>query len=519
MLRFSKLKISVKNKISEELLKDILQKKLKTKINSVRIARLSIDARDKTDVVYDLSVDFTAENEKRLLKNRNVSKIKSVQYIIEQKKSDKRPVVVGFGPAGMMAGLYFAEAGLRPIVVERGRSARQRMEDVKRFWETGVLDTSSNVQFGEGGAGTFSDGKLNTGVNDVRIGYIFKKFVEFGAPKEILYMSKPHIGTDKLIDMVGNIRKRIEALGGEVLFETKLTEIDQKDGEIKGVCCGERYIETDTVILAVGHSARDTFKMLYDMGLPMERKPFAVGVRVEHSQDFINKSRYGEFAAYLSAADYKLSTHLEDGRGVFSFCMCPGGYVVAASSEEGGVVTNGMSYSKRDGKNSNSAVLVGIGVDDLAGDDVLEGVRFQRELERKAYALGGSGYKAPVQNVSELIAGKGSDTLVGVSPTYRPGVTPSDFRELFPAFLYESLRQGLINFDRSIKGFASEGAIATAVESRSSSPVRLIRDRESLECLCLKGLYPCGEGAGYAGGIVSAAVDGLKCAEKAAGRF
>ncbi len=519
MLRISRVKTSVKNKIDEALLRELVRKKLRVGIKSARIARLSVDARDKNDVVYDMSIDFTAENEKRLLRNRNISEIRNVQYIIGKKKSDRRPVVIGFGPAGMMAGLYFAEAGLRPIIVERGRCAKRRLADVRRFWETGLLDTSSNVQFGEGGAGTFSDGKLSTGINDIRIGYIFKRFVEFGAPREILYMSKPHIGTDRLINMVVGIRKRIEELGGEIFFETKLTDIMEKDGEVRGVCCGDMQIDTDTVILAVGHSARDTFRMLYDMGLPMERKPFAVGIRVEHSQEFINKSRYGEFAAYLSAADYKLSTHLEDGRGVFSFCMCPGGYVVAAGSEEGGVVTNGMSNSRRDGANGNSAVLVGIGVNDLIGDDVLEGIRFQRELERKAYNLGGGGYIAPAQNVRELAEGRSSGKLSGVSPTYRPGVAASDFRELFPGFIYDSLRQGFINFDKSIKGFVSEEAVATAVESRSSSPVRLIRDRERLECISLRGLYPCGEGAGYAGGIVSAAVDGLKCAEKAAGRF
>lgn len=519
MLRLVNVKVSVKNNINRELLRQICEKKTGRKILTAELSRLSIDARDKENIVYNMNIDFSAENEKNLLKRNNISAVKNFEYIIEKKQSKKRPVVVGFGPAGMMAGLYLAETGLNPLILERGRSADRRKSDVEKFFKTGILDTVSNVQFGEGGAGTFSDGKLNTGVNDIRTGYILKRFVDFGAPKEILYEAKPHIGTDKLIAMVKNIRKRIESLGGEIFFETKLTGIDASKGMVRGALCGEKYFETDSIILAVGHSARDTFELLYNMGLAMERKPFAVGVRIEHPREFINKSRYGRFSEFLPAADYKFAVHTDEGRGVYSFCMCPGGYVVAAASEEGGVVTNGMSNFARNGENSNAAILVGIEPRDFEGQDVFAGVRLQKKLEKKAFNLGGGGYVAPVQNAADFMAGKTSVSFKGTEPSYRPGVTPTDLSELFPDFMCRALRQGLSGFEKYINGFAYGDGIMTAVESRSSSPVRLLRDRESLECIGLEGLYPCGEGAGYAGGIMSAAVDGLKCAEKAAGRF
>ncbi|MCD8159253.1 MAG: hypothetical protein LUD77_10280 [Clostridiales bacterium] len=514
MLRIRNIKISASKELREELLKEVLSKKLKTNIKTVKIFRKSIDARKKTDVYYNLTLDFSAENEEKLLKRKEISPVKELSYVIKKAKADFRPVVVGFGPGGFMAGLYLAEAGLKPVILERGGRADVRKAKAENFFKTGILDSECNVQFGEGGAGTFSDGKLNTGINDPRISFVLKEFVKFGAPEEILYSAKPHVGTDRLIKMVQNIRKRIEGLGGEVHFNTKATAIETKNGKISAVLCGDEVFPTRAAVFALGHSARDTFKFLYDVNLPMEQKSFSVGFRIEHSQEFINKAQYGSFAKYLPAADYKLFTHLEDGRGVYTFCMCPGGFVVGAASEDGGVVTNGMSNFRREGKNANSAVLVSVGSSDFKSENPLAGIEFQRSLERRAFELGGGGYFAPTQNASDFLKGKPTNRLSGITPTYKPGTAAADFRELFPDYLYKALQQGLLAFDRKIKGFGGNGAVLTAVESRSSSPLRILRDRESLESTGLRGFYPCGEGAGYAGGIMSAAVDGLKCAEK-----
>lgn len=516
MLRIGNIKISVKEKLTEALLKKALSEKLKTDIKTIKtvsIHKKSIDARKKTDVVYNLSLDFSAENEKKILKRRDVSLVKEPVYIIKKAEADFRPVVVGFGPGGFTAGLCLAEAGLKPVILERGDCIEKRKAKVNNFFTTGTLDTESNVQFGEGGAGAFSDGKLNTGINDPRISYILKTFVRFGAPEEILYSAKPHVGTDRLTEMVQNIRKRIEELGGEIHFNKKVTAVETEKGVLKAVICKDEVFPAKAAVFAIGHSARDTFEALNRTGLAMEQKSFSLGFRIEHSQEFINNAEYGEFAKYLPVADYKLFTHLENGRGVYTFCMCPGGYVVGAASEAGGVVTNGMSNSSRSGKNANSAVLVSVGPNDFGSARPLAGIDLQRNLERKAYILGGENYFAPVQNVEDFLEGKATSRIRGAVSTYMPGVTASDFRELFPDYLYSSLREGLKAFDKKITGFGRE-ALLTAVESRSSSPVRILRDRESLESLSLKGFYPCGEGAGYAGGIMSAAADGLKCAEK-----
>lgn len=516
MIRLSNIKIPANVTVTKEILKNKAEKLLKTQINSFTIAKKSIDARDKTNVHYLYSLDISVKNEKKYLKYKNVTKTPLFKYDIPKSSLNKRPLIVGFGPAGMFAGLVLAYSGVKPIIVEQGYCVEKRQEAVNSFTKTGKLNTVSNIQFGEGGAGTFSDGKLTTGISDERCRYVLKKFVEFGAPKEILYLAKPHIGTDVLVNVVRNIRNEIIKYGGEVLFEHKLVEI-LGDKAVKYAVVennGKKIIvDTDNIILAIGHSSRDTFEYLNSIGIKMEQKPFAMGVRIEHSQELINKAQYGEFAKYLPPADYKLTAHLENGRSAFTFCMCPGGVVVAAASEEERLVTNGMSYYKRDGKNANSALLIGIKPEDFGSSYVLAGMELQRELEHKAFVAGGSNFNAPVQLVGDILNSRPTEKLGAVEPTYKPGVSPGDFRNIFPDFMYESFQLALKAMDKKIKGFANNDALLTAVESRSSSPVRILRDNNSLNSLSLKGLYPCGEGCGYAGGIMSAAVDGIKCAE------
>lgn len=521
MLRLTNLKISVKTELNTEILLKKSSKALKVsqdKIKNITISKRSIDSRDKNDVLYVLSLDIELKNSKeenKLLKLKNVTEIKPFSYEIPKKESKSHPIVVGFGPAGMLSALVLAKAGLKPIVLERGKKVEDRQKDIEDFFKTGILNTSSNVQFGEGGAGTFSDGKLTTGIKDKRCRYVMEEFVKFGAPEEILYLAKPHIGTDKLISMVKNIREEIISLGGEVLFEHKLTDLVIKDNSIKEVVVKnndrEFSIGCENVILALGHSARDTFEMLVKKPLIISQKPFSVGVRIEHKQDMINKSQYGKFAKYLPAADYKLAVHLKNGRSAYTFCMCPGGYVVAAASEEERLVTNGMSYYARNGENANSALLIGVYPSDFKSDLPLAGVEFQRELEHKAYVVGGGGYVAPMQRVGDILKDKASKEITSVKPTYKPNVKPTDLSLVFPDYIYESLKLGITEMDKKIHGFADENATLTAVESRSSSPIRIERNEELLSSV--KGIYPCGEGCGYAGGIVSAAVDGIKCAE------
>ncbi len=517
MLRISNIKISANITPDINILKKKAEKILKTKITDIKIAKKSIDARKKNDVHYLFSVDVNVANEKKYLKYKNVSSTPIYKYTVPKSDLKKSPVITGFGPAGMFAGLILAYSGAKPIIIERGYSVEKRQQAIDKFWQTGILDTKSNVQFGEGGAGTFSDGKLTTGISDERCYYVLEKFVEFGAPKEILYLSKPHIGTDILIKIVRNIRNEIISHGGQVLFEHTMTDIIMDNGSVKGVTAEHKgkniTIDTDNIILAIGHSSRDTFEKLKSLNIKMEQKPFAMGVRIEHKQSMINKAQYGEFAEFLPPADYKLTTHLENGRSAYTFCMCPGGVVVAAASEDNRLVTNGMSYYKRDGENANSALLIGIRPEDFASDDVLSGMYMQRTIESKAFKEGGSNYNAPVQTVGDFLQGINTKALGNVIPSYKPGVTPADFKNIFPDFMYESLQLALNEMDKKIKGFADSNAVLTAVESRSSSPVRILRDKESFNSLSLKGLYPCGEGCGYAGGIMSAAVDGIKCAE------
>jgi len=489
----------------------------------VQIVKRSIDARKKQDVriVYTIDVAVKGSEAQRIARAKS-PKVTAAAYRpyklpVPVRQPETRPVVVGFGPGGMFAALTLAEAGLRPLVLERGLDAQTRHEKVSRFWETGELDPECNVQFGEGGAGTFSDGKLNTGTRDDRNGFVFEQLVRFGAEESILYDAKPHIGTDVLLTVVQNLRARVAALGSTVEFGAKLTSIGQTNGAVSSITYEQNgmlhTISCRRLILAIGHSARDTFQMLLDAGIPMEPKAFSIGVRIEHKQSAVDQSQYGGFAGHpaLPAADYKLNCHLPDGTSAYTFCMCPGGYVVAAASEAGGVVTNGMSYSDRSGENANAALLVTLTPEDFPYEGPLGGARWQREIEKAAFCAGGNNYHAPAQLLSDFLAGRPSVEIRSVHPTYRPGVTLCDLHSVLPHRITSTLEQAIPVLDRQLHGFADPDAVLTAPETRSSSPVRILRD-STLQS-SLRGLYPCGEGAGYAGGITSACVDGVKCAE------
>lgn len=485
-----------------------------SKIRKLSLVRRSVDARKKPDVRIVYTVDVAVEgNEQKILRASGCKKaaLAPVSYYKVPQNADlkNRPVIVGFGPAGMFAALVLSLAGQKPLVLERGCDAATRHEKVQHFFRTGKLDETSNVQFGEGGAGTFSDGKLNTGVNNPRIGWILEQFVKAGAREDILYDAKPHVGTDVLLEVVQNLRKRIISLGGEVRFCTNVTRILTENGRVSGVQTENETIPCEQLILAIGHSARDTFRMLDDMGIPMEPKPFAMGVRIEQLQSVIDKAQYGQDDLPLPPADYKLVKHLEN-ETVYTFCMCPGGHVVAAASEQGGIVTNGMSNADRDGENANAAVLVSLNPADFPYEGTLGGMLWQEELEKKAYDHVG-GFFAPAQRVEDFLDGKPSTGPGTVQPTYRPGVTWTDLHSVLPGKITRALREALPQLDRLLPGFASRDAVMTGPETRSSSPVRILRgeNRQS----ALKGLYPAGEGAGYAGGIMSAAIDGMMAAE------
>jgi len=494
-------------------------------LQSVTLAKKSVDARDKADVHFVVSVDVKVKNEDAVLKRLKpgvASRVNPPQLPpLPQGKFMRPPVVVGAGPAGLFAALTLTQSGANPILIERGKPVDQRTQDVAAMQNSGILDPDSNVQFGEGSAGAFSDGKLTTGTKSPYIRTVLQTFVSHGAPEDILYLSKPHIGTDKLKGVVASIRNEIIRLGGTVLFDTRVTELITRGSHVEGVKVvhhgEEREILTDSVLLAIGHSARDTMQKLFNQGVMMVQKPFAMGVRIEHPQSLISQAQYGRAWQHpaLGAADYKLAVHTPDGRGCYTFCMCPGGEVIAAASQEGGLCVNGMSYHARAGRNANAALLVGVNPEDFGDDHPLAGFVWQRSIEQAAYRLGGSNYHAPVQRVEDLLAGRATKALGEVIPTYQPGVTPADLRECLPGFIIEDLKFGIRRMDGQQRGFAHPDAVLTGVETRSSSPVRLNRDRVTLMAEGLDGLFPVGEGAGYAGGIVSAAVDGIVAARAA----
>lgn len=483
------------------------------------IIKKSIDARNKDNIHYLYNIAISFKSEKKYSKFDDYKKFELPNINIKNNNIE-RPVIVGAGPAGLFAALTFIKNGIKPIIIEQGKKVEERKKDVDNFMKTGILNLNSNVQFGEGGAGTFSDGKLTTGVNNPIGRVVLKEFVNFGAPKQIMYINKPHIGTDNLIKIISNMRNYIIKMGGEFFFEEKFIDFEIENKKLvsilsKKICTKKeeyRKIETDTLVLAIGHSARDTFEKIYEKGLNIEKKNFSVGVRIEHKQEMINKSQYGENTKLrLPPAEYKLAYHGEK-RSCYTFCMCPGGVVMASSSGENEIVTNGMSTFARDGENANSAVLVNITPEDFEGNSPLEGIYFQKELEKKAFILGGSNFYAPIQKFGDFLENRKTEKLGKVKPTYKPGVTFANLQEILPQYVTETLKEGILDFDKKIKGFADEDSILTGVETRTSSPVRIVRD-ETLQSN-IKGIYPCGEGAGYAGGITTAAMDGIKCAIK-----
>lgn len=521
MIRISNIKIAVDE--SESIIENIILKTLNVKkINSYKIHKKAIDARKKHDIKYVYSVDVSIDNELDVLKradSKNTMLVKDEKYTFPIRCTSmvKRPVIVGFGPAGMFCAFTLAQNGYAPIIVERGKCVEERQNDVESFWHGGSLNENSNVQFGEGGAGTFSDGKLTTGIKDIRIKKVLEEFVRFGASEEILYLAKPHIGTDKLRTVVKMMREEIIRLGGEVRFNSLLSDIIIENGKVVGGVIsrlngGDYVIDTDNIVLATGHSARDTFAMLKKRGIKLEQKPFSIGARIEHTQEMIGKSQYGDMYKSLSAADYKLSVHLESGRSVYTFCQCPGGYVINSSSERDRLVTNGMSNFARDGVNANSALLVGVKTSDFPSSDPLAGIELQRQIEHKAFILGGSNYNAPVQTVGDFLNNTPSVKLGKIQNTFLPSVSPCNIGDIFPEFITSSMREGILLMDKQLKGFADHDAVLTAPETRSSSPVRIVRDKMTYETnIC--GLLTAGEGGGHAGGITSAAVDGIHAAE------
>jgi len=482
------------------------------------IIKASVDARRRTNIsmVYSVGLELTC-NEEDAVKaaNKPTVTLRSSQQTplkLGTQKLNSRPVIVGFGPAGMFAGLLLAQNGYQPIILERGSDVDARVKAVESFWNAAKLDTSTNVQFGEGGAGTFSDGKLTTRINDSHCDYVLQQFVRFGAPHEILYKAKPHVGTDLLRGIVKAIRQEIISLGGDIRFCSKLDNLDISEGRLKSIASGDETLPAQVLVLAVGHSARDTFELLLEKQLALAVKPFSVGVRIEHLQTEIDQGLFGEFAGHpaLGKGEYQLS-HRRGDRAVYTFCMCPGGTVVPSASEQNSVVVNGMSEYARDQVNANSALVVSVDSRDF-GQNPLDVINFQRKLEHAAFVAGGSNYKAPAQTVGDFLKGRTGLNLGKVHPSYSIGTKAANMLDLFPQQITDMMRLGLLVFDSKIKGFAAPDAVLTGVETRTSSPVRILRNEHG-ESISAEGLYPCGEGAGYAGGIMSAAVDGLRIAE------
>ena len=520
MIRISQLKLPLSHSQQDinQRICDILHIR-KEDIIEVRIFRQSIDARKKHKILFVYTIDVKIKQGDKILSkvhNEKISETPDYSYQYVKKgdiKLDKPPVIVGTGPSGLFAGLLLAEMGYNPILIERGKQIKDRVRDVNNFIAHRNLNLDSNVVFGEGGAGTFSDGKLYTNIKDKRCRKVLNEFIKCGAPEEIIYKWKPHIGTNILQNVVKNMRQKIISYGGKFYFAHKLTDLHIENNRIVGITIDNtNFMEVQVVILAIGHSARDTFEMLYQKGINIVPKPFSVGLRIEHPQKLIDKTQYGKFAGNprLGSAEYKLAYHF-DKRSVYTFCMCPGGLVIPASSEIGCVVTNGMSEYNRDKPNANSAVLVGITPEDFIKESPLDGIEFQRIYERKAFDLGGKNYNAPVQLVGDFLQNRKSTSIGRVEPTYKPGYVFADLSDCLPDYVVETLQKGLLAFDKKLKGFAMPDAVLTGVETRSSSPIRILRNQDN-QCNIL-GLYVAGEGAGYAGGIMSAAVDGIKTAE------
>jgi hypothetical protein len=527
MLRLTEVKLRLDH--SEHEIRAAILKRLGIGANELAgysISRRSYDARKPSAITLTYTLDVEVTNEaalsKRLEGERHVKPTPDTRYQFVAKAPQiltSRPVVIGTGPCGLFSGLILAQMGFRPIILERGKAVRERTRDTFGLWRKGQLDPESNVQFGEGGAGTFSDGKLYSQIKDPHHygRKVLTEFVKAGAPDEILYVSKPHIGTFRLVGMVENMRTTIQDLGGEIRFQSRVEDLDIDDGQVRGVTlAGGDYIAADHVVLAVGHSARDTFQMLFDRGVHIEAKPFSIGLRIEHPQSLIDRARFGKNAGHplLGAADYKLVHHCGNGRSVYSFCMCPGGTVVAATSEPGRVVTNGMSQYSRNERNANSGIVVGITPADYPGHP-LAGIAFQRHWEARAFEAGGGNYCAPAQRVGDFLAGRPSTALGSVVPSYTPGIHLTDLSSCLPDYVIAAIREALPAFDKQIRGFAMDDAMLTGVETRTSSPIR-IRRNEGYQSLNTRGLFPAGEGAGYAGGIMSAAVDGIEVAEAVA---